>query len=160
MSEPKGVRLEFALHAVTKVSLVIVASLVAINSIACKPSGGRRTISSDVEAAIGKVSDDIAEERYDKIYKEASDLWRRDSTPEQSAEVFKTLRSRLGKVETRTLHSAIDQNNSGGPLKGEAYIVTYQTEFERGEGMETFTLLKQDGRWLLARYLVNSTALK
>jgi hypothetical protein len=117
-------------------------------------------MSADVEAAIGTVSDDIAQERYDKIYEEASDLWKRDSTSEQSTEVFKTLRSKLGKVESRTLHSAIEQSNSGGPLKGEAYIVTYQTKFERGEGMETYTLIKQGGQWRLARYLVNSTALK
>ncbi|PWT93879.1 MAG: hypothetical protein C5B55_03650, partial [Blastocatellia bacterium] len=98
--------------------------------------------------------------RYDKIYEESSDLWKRDSTQEQSGNVFKTLRTKLGKVETRYLNSATEQNNSGGPLKGEAYIVTYQTKFERGDGMETFTLVKQNGQWLLARYLVNSTALK
>jgi hypothetical protein len=117
-------------------------------------------MSPEVESTISTVSDDIAQERYDKIYEEASDLWKRDSTAERSAEVFRTLRLKLGKVESRTLHSAIEQVNSGGPLKGEAYIVTYQTQFERGEGMETFTLIKQDGRWRLARYLANSTALK
>jgi hypothetical protein len=45
-------------------------------------------------------------------------------------------------------------------LKGHAFIVTYQTKFERGEGMETFTLIEQNGRWVLARYLATSTALK
>ena len=51
------------------------------------------------------------------------------------------------------------EENSGGALKGNVYILRYQTRFERGEGMETFTLVEQNGRWLLARYLVNSTAL-
>ena len=143
-----------------KFSATLSALFVVFSFAACKPSGERRTMSADVEAAIGTVSDDIAQERYDKIYDEAADLWKRDSTREQSAEVFKTLRSKLGKVESRTLHSAIEQSNSGGALKGEAYIVTYQTQFERGEGMETYTLIKQDGQWRLARYLVNSTALK
>lgn len=114
----------------------------------------------EVEEAIATVSDDIAAERYDKIYNEASDLWRRDSTAEQSAEVFKTLRTKLGKVTNRNVQSAIQQNNSGGALKGNAYIVSYQTKFERGEGMETFTLIEQNGHWLLARYFVNSTELK
>jgi hypothetical protein len=36
----------------------------------------------------------------------------------------------------------------------------YQTRFQQGDGMETFTLVEQNGRWLLARYFVNSTALK
>ena len=31
--------------------------------------------------------------------------------------------------------------------------LSYQTRFERGEGMETFTLIEENGRWLLARYL-------
>ena len=105
-------------------------------------------------------SDDIAEERYDKIYNEAATQWQQGSTLEQSTEVFKTLRSKLGKVQSHILHSATEQQNSGGPLKGRVYIVTYQTQFERGDGMETFTLVEQDGHWRLARYLANSTALK
>lgn len=160
MSEPKGSRPEIVFTAIVKVSLILLASVVVIVGISCNPATARRGLPSEVEAAIGTVSDDITQERYEKIYGEASDLWKRDSTPEQSAEVFKTLRTKLGKVESRTLHSAVEQNNSGGALKGEAYIVTYQTKFERGEGMETFTLTKQSGRWLLARYRVNSTALK
>ena len=113
-----------------------------------------------VESVIGTVSDDIAQERYDKIYSESSELWKRDATPEQSAAVLKSLHSRLGKVESRTLNSATEQQNSGGPLKGHAYIVTYQTKFERGEAMETYTVIEENEQWKLARYLVNSTALK
>jgi hypothetical protein len=55
---------------------------------------------------------------------------------------------------------ATEQHNSGGSLKGDAFIITYQTKFEKGPGMETFTLVKRDNRWLLARYFVNSTALR
>lgn len=125
----------------------------------CSFKADRRTIPPEVEATIGTVSDDIAQERYEKIYNEASDLWRSAASPEQSAEVFKTLRAKLGKVENRALHSATEQNNSSGPLKGRAFIVIYQTKFERGEGMETFTLVEKDNKWLLARYFVSSTAL-
>jgi hypothetical protein len=39
-------------------------------------------------------------------------------------------------------------------------IVIYQTSFERGEGMETFTLVDRGGAWQLAKYFVSSTALK
>jgi hypothetical protein len=45
-------------------------------------------------------------------------------------------------------------------LKGHVFILSYETHFERGDGMETFTLIEENGRWLLARYFVNSTALK
>jgi hypothetical protein len=117
-------------------------------------------IPSEVESVIGTVSDDIAQERYDKVYSEASELWKHDATQQQSAETLKTLHTKLGKVESRTVNSATEQQNSGGPLKGRAFIVTYQTKFELGEAMETFTLVEENGRWKLARYLVNSTALR
>jgi hypothetical protein len=140
--------------------LFFVFLLVALTGVACGLKGERSGVPAEVEAAIATVSDDIAQERYDKIYNESADLWKRDATLEQSTEVFKTLRTKLGKVESHILHSASEENNSGGALKGHAFIVTYQTKFERGEGMETFTLIEQNHQWLLARYLVTSTALK
>ncbi len=117
-------------------------------------------IPAEVESVIGTVTEDIAQERYDKVYSESSSLWKQDATAEQSAEVLKTLHAKLGTVENRALHSATEQENSGGPLKGHVFIVTYQTKFERGEAMETFTAIEENGRWKLARYLVNSTALR
>ena len=48
---------------------------------ACKSE--RRGIPAEVEAAINAVSDDIATERYEKIYNEASELWRQDASLEQ-----------------------------------------------------------------------------
>lgn len=134
--------------------------LVSVLNFACGVQTERRGIPAEVEAAVGTISDDIAAERYEKIYNEAAELWRQDATLEQSIATFKTLRSKLGAVENRTLQSATEQQNSGGPLKGRAYIVTYQTKFQNGEGMETFTLVERNGHWLLARYFVNSTALK
>src|SRR5688572_15594530 len=133
--------------------------LLAFAAVACNRSE-RRTLAPEVESAIASVSDDIAAERYEKIYTEGSELWRQDASLEQSISTFKILRTKLGAVENRTLQSATEQQNSGGPLQGRAYIVTYRTKFQNGEGMETFTLVERDGRWLLARYFVNSTALK
>ncbi len=140
------------------VSFVIL--FVSLFGFACASNPERRRIPSEVESAIGTISEEIAAERYDKIYNEASELWRQDATLEQSIAAFKTLRTKLGLVENRMLQSATEQQNSSGPLKGRAYIVTYRTKFQNGEGMETFTLVERDGRWLLARYFVNSTALK
>ena len=127
---------------------------------ACAINQGSQSLPLEVESAIGTISDEIAAERYDKIYNDASELWRQNSTLDESTASFKTLRTKLGPVENRTLQSATEQQNSGGPLKGRAYIVAYRTKFQNGEGMETFTLVERDGHWLLARYFVNSTALK
>ena len=142
---------------VTQATVLILFSLSLL--VGCGINTQRNRLPAEVESAINSVADDIAQERYDKIYDEASELWRQDVSKEQSAEVFKTLRARLGKIENRSLHSATEQQNSGGALKGNVYIVAYQTKFELGEGMETYTLVERNGHWLLARYLVNSTAL-
>jgi hypothetical protein len=126
----------------------------------CATKSERRTIPPEVESAIAGVSDDIEGARYEKIYNEAAELWKQDASLEDSVATFKTLQTKLGTVESRTLQSATEQENSGGPLKGRVYIVTYRTKFQNGEGMETFTLVERNGRWLMARYFVNSTALK
>jgi hypothetical protein len=144
----------------TTLSLSVLILSVSIFACACATNQAGRTIPQEVESTIGTISDEIAAERYEKIYNEASDLWRQDATLEQSVETLKTLRSKLGPMENRTLQSATEQQNSGGPLKGRAYIVTYRTKFQNAEGMESFTLVERDGHWLLARYFVNSTALK
>ena len=139
---------------------VLIAVLIPLVSIlACSTNQAGR-ISPEVESTIGAIGDDLKAERYEKIYNEGADLWRQDTTLEQSTATLKTVRSKLGPVENRTLQSATEQQNSGGPLKGRAYIVSYQTKFQKDEGMETFTLVERDGHWLLARYFVNSTALK
>ncbi len=127
---------------------------------ACAQRAEYNRVPTEIQDVVNTVGDQIEQERYEQIYNESSDLWKQDSTLEQSTEIFKTLRTRLGKIESRTLHSATEQQNSGGALKGHVYILTYQTRFERGEAMETFTLIEENGRWLLARYFVNSTALK
>lgn len=127
---------------------------------ACTTNQGAKTVPAAVESTINSLNDEIAAERYDKIYNDASQLWRDHSTLEESTANFKTLRTKLGPVESRTMQSASEQQNSGGPLQGHVYIVSYRTKFQNGEGMETFTLVERDGRWQLARYFVNSTALK
>ena len=127
---------------------------------ACRQDAERGRVPSEVQEVVTSVGENIAQERYEQIYSESSDLWKKDVTLDQSNEVFKTLKTKLGKVESRALHSAAEQQNSGGALKGHVYILSYQTRFERGDGMETFTLIEENGRWRLARYFVNSTALQ
>jgi hypothetical protein len=141
-------------------SLILVTFLPALTVSACRRDVERPRVPAEVLEVVANVGDQIAQERYEQIYNESSDLWKRDVTLEQSNEVFKTLRTKLGKVESRSLNSANEQENSGGVLKGHVFILSYETRFERGAGMETFTLIEDNGHWLLARYFVNSTALQ
>jgi uncharacterized protein DUF4019 len=140
-------------------AIVLLLVLVTIGA-ACDQSSDSNRVPLEVEEVVKTVGDEIDQERYEQIYNESSDLWKQDVTLERSNDVFRALRTKLGKIQSRSLHSATEQQNSGGPLKGHAYILSYQTRFERGDGMENFTLIEQNGRWLLARYFVNSTALK
>ena len=141
-------------------SSAIALCALALTVSACGRDVERARVPTEVQEVVANVGDQIAQERYEQIYTESSDLWKQDVTLEQSNEVFKTLRTKLGKVESRSLHSAAEQRNSGGVLKGHVFILSYETRFERGEGMETFTLIEDNGSWLLARYFVNSTALQ
>lgn len=140
------------------IALIVLLSSAA--AFACAVNNQRERVPSEVEDVVAAIGNNIDQERYEEIYNESADRWKQDVTLEQSNEVFKTLRSKLGKVENRQLHAASEQQNSGGALKGHAFILSYETRFERGSGMETFTLIEQDGHWRLARYLVNSTDLK
>jgi len=126
----------------------------------CALVASRDGIPSAAQATIDVVSRDILEGNYEKVYNEASEEWRQAATPDQSRAILKTLKDKLGNVKSRSFHSATEQRNTGGQLPGHSFIIMYQTTFERGEGMETFTLIERDGQWLLVRYFVNSDALK
>lgn len=143
----------------SKIVLVVLLFIPVLIVLSCREAE-RARVPSEVNEVITNIGEQIAQERYEQIYNESSELWKKDVTLEQSNEVFKTLRTKLGKVETRSLNSAIQQENSGGALKGHVFILSYETHFEHGDAMETFTLIEENGHWLLARYFVNSTALK
>ncbi len=136
--------------------------LVAAFVISCRYATVRteNTMPPQAQAVMDAFSKDAAEGRYEKIYEEAAEEWRRTATVDESKEFFKTLKEKLGSIRVRTLQTVRDQNNTGGEVPGHSLVVIYQTAFERAEGMETFTLVEREGRWLLAGYFVNSSALK
>ncbi len=116
----------------------------------------RGGVPAEARATVDVVGEDLAGGRYEKIYNEAAEEWRQATTPEESEATLRKLRERLGNVRTRAFHTATEQDGSGG----HTFVITYATAFDRAEGMETFTLVERDGRWQLARYFVNSDALK
>jgi hypothetical protein len=137
---------------------ICLAVLLAFTS--CNASQKQIGIPSDVQVAIDTITEDIAAGRDEKIYHEAADEWRQASTIEQTKEFFKTLRVKLGNMKNRTFHMARGEQDLGGATREQAFLVQYQTVFERASGMETLTLVERNGHWLLARYFVNSDALK
>lgn len=139
---------------------LLLIALLSTAALACGLNNQRERVPPEVTETVASIGNNIDQEQYEQIYNDSSELWKQSVTLEQSNDVFKTLRTKLGKVESRSLNAAAEQQNSGGALKGHAYILSYETRFERGAGMETFTLIEENGRWLLARYLVNSTDLR
>ena len=127
---------------------------------ACGLDERRSGMPPEAQAVIDRVTEDIAAGRDDKLYREAAEEWRRAATPDESRAATARVRERLGRIEGRTLYAGTEREGPGGDLPGHTLVITYQTKFERGTGMETFTLVERDGRWLLARYAVNSDALR
>lgn len=121
----------------------------------------RKRIPAEAQLTIDTVTEDIAAGRWAKIYHEAAEEWRNAvGSPEENQRILARLRDRLGRVSGRTLYSGREQQSASAPLSGHALELVYQTTFERADGVEQFTLLEREGRWLLARYSVSSNALK
>lgn len=135
------------------------ALLLVIGS-ACGQGGRRSGIPAGAQSVLDTSIEDIDEGRYEKLYNEAADEWRKDSTLDESKATFQKLRDKLGRVRTRNLQSAREEQTSTAPIAGHSVVVLYETSFERGDGMEAFTLLERGGQWFLARYYVASSALK
>jgi hypothetical protein len=130
-------------------------------TLACGAGQQRQTSIPDAaQATIDRVTANIEAGRDDLIYREAAEEWRRTSTPEQSKAIFETLRLKLGKMKERARQTVHEEQKTGGERAGHRLVIRYDTKFEHGDGMETFTLVERDDRWLLAGYLVNSDALK
>jgi hypothetical protein len=142
--------------------LLATATLCAVLflSVSCGLDQKRGGLPPEAQDALETVWADLDAGSYEKIYREAADEWRRANTQEESDATFKRLREKLGAAKARAYQTATESDSTGGPLPGHTIVVSYYTNFERGEGMETFTLVERKGRWELARYFVNSNALK
>lgn len=127
---------------------------------ACNASVRRSGVPAAAETALQEAIDDIDNGRYEKLYSEASDEWRGQSSLDDSKATLERLNTKLGKARTRTQETAREEQTSTGPVPGHSVTVIYQTTYDRGEGMETFTLIEHGGRWALAKYYVSSSGLR
>ena len=141
------------------IGLFVIPALVVISA-ACSQGTRRRGVPAGAQAALDRSLEDIDAGRYQKLCQEAADEWRNESTMDESKATFQRLRDKLGNVRTRNLQSAREEQTSTAPIKGHSVVIVYQTAFERGEGMETITLLEHGGQWYLARYFASSSQLK
>ena len=137
-----------------------VIALVGLAPLGCSEGLRRNGLPAGAQTVLDTAIEDIDAGRYDKLYHEAADEWRNDATLDESKATFQKLRVKLGNVRTRNLQSAREEQTGTAPIPGHSLVVSYQTSFEHGDGMETFTLVERKGQWYLARYFVSSSGLK
>ena len=126
----------------------------------CRQNTRRAGIPADAQTVIDTAIQDIDAGRYENLYNQAGDDWRRDSTLEESKAALQRVHDKLGRAQVRNLDTAREEQTGTAPLPGHSLVAVYQTQFERGDAMETFTLIEHGGKWYLAKYFVTSTALR
>jgi Protein of unknown function (DUF4019) len=127
---------------------------------ACGTGTRRNGIPSEAQATLDSAIADIDAGRYEKLYNEAADEWRNQATLDGSRATFQKISEKLGRVRTRSLQTAREEQTSTAPIAGHSLTAIYQTSFEHGDGIETFTLVERGGHWYLAKYYVSSSAVK
>ena len=145
-----------------RAALLSTATLLLVLNLACGVEQKRSGLPSSAQNAIDNITSDLSRGDYEKIYAEAAEEWRQTASADASRAHLERIRNALGNVLSRAQLSAQERDNasSGGDLAGHTLSVTYNAKFERADAIETFTLIERQGRWLLARYAVNSNALK
>ena len=91
-----------------------------------------RGVPAGAQAAVERVTEDVAAGRDTKVYEEAADEWRATVSAEESARALARVRERLGRVESRSLHQGREQQSAAAPLSGHTLELVYETRFERG----------------------------
>ena len=141
-------------------AITLVTSLLLVFSIACRQEVRRSRIPDEAQTVLDTAIQDIDAGRYEKLYNDAGDEWRKDSTLEESKATLQRLHDKLGRMQVRNLDIAREEQTGTAPIAGHSLVAIYQTQFERGDAMETVTLIEHGGKWYLAKYLVTSTALR
>jgi len=138
-----------------------IATIALATCFSCNAGSVRRSgIPPGAQTALETAIEDIDAGRYDKLYQGAADEWRNQSSLEESRATLQKIRDRLGNARSRTQQTAREEQTSTAPVAGHSVNVIYQTSFDRGEGIETFTVIEHGGRWALAKYYVSSSGLR
>jgi hypothetical protein len=142
------------------IALGALLCLFLASAAACGVGQKRSGLPAGAQATIDAVTSDLARGDYEKIYADAAEEWRRTAGADESRANLERARNALGSVLSRSQLSAQERAASGEAQEGRTLIVSYNAKFERADAIETFTLVERQGRWLLARYAVNSNALR
>ena len=138
--------------------LITLVALVGL--LACGSNARRSGVPPAAQSVLDTAMQDIDAGNYDKVYQDAADEWRNQVSLEDSRTKMQQMRDSMGKVRTRALQSAREEQTSTAPVPGHSLTAFYQTTFDKGPGMEAFVLIEHGGRWYLAKYYVTSSGSK
>jgi hypothetical protein len=136
---------------------IFLVALFLFSSSACHMDERRSGLPAGAQTAIDDLTEEISAGNFAQVYADAADEWRANVSADENDKILARVRERLGRVQSRVPVSAIEQAQGAA---GHTLQLSYNTKFERADAVESFTLVEREGRWLLARYTVNSDALK
>lgn len=139
---------------------IFVFTVVLIGALSCGGGTRRNGIPPAAQTVLDSAIQDIDAGNYDKLYQEAAEEWRSQVSMDDSRAKMQQQHDAIGKVRTRTLQSAREEQTSTAPVAGHSLTAFYEATFERGAGMEAFVLVEHGGRWYLAKYYVTSSGTK
>ena len=169
---PRAASTRRPLRAFPLAHLSLVALCLSALALAGCGVGERRSgLPAGAQEAIDRLTEHFAERRYAEIYAEAADEWRASVSADDNRATLERAREQLGRVVSRATVRASEQQQEGAAGSspssssssspgGHTVSVNYNTRFERADAHESVTLVERAGRWQLARYTVNSDALK
>ncbi len=132
------------------IRLMVVALLGTLLS-ACNPSVNIETAERQIKTFHSRYNDGAV----DTLYDIAGDELRKTTTREEMADFVTVVSTRLGKVEmSEQVNWNVAFNNGVSST-----VITMETDFEKGEGLETFTFQGTGDDLELVGWLVNSPRL-
>jgi hypothetical protein len=135
-------------------------ALLLLSSIACAIDRHRSGLPPGAQTVIDELTEEIAAGEFNQVYVNASDEWRATVSAEENERILARVRDTFGRVQSRAAVRAAERGDESGALADHTVSISYNTKFERGDAIESFTLVERQGQWRLARYAVNSNALK
>jgi hypothetical protein len=133
---------------------------VLLSSSGCAIDRHRSGLPDGAQEAIDNLTREIAVGEFARVYEAASDEWRASVSADENARILARVRDTFGRVQSRSPINAAERGGEASNAGEHTVSVSYNTKFERGDAVESFTLVERKGHWQLARYSVNSDAFK
>jgi hypothetical protein len=141
--------LQFA-PAATRLLLVTVVLATACSGFAAKGTA---------ETATATFHELLDAERYDEIWLEADEAFKKVTTRADFLAVLAAMHRKLGRVVSSKQTGFFSEERAGTDVSGSFISLTYETTFAEGNGTEKFNWRVDGQRVRLAGYNINSSAL-